>query len=309
MTKVVEKAAQKAAYPPPDTGEVQGAPSEGGAGGLAQPLPFQAGRKIIKDGEMSLVVVDTDQAIDDVTRITVEKGGYLIGLETTLRDGFKEAKLVLGVPVEEFENLQRAVRGIALRALNGNALGVDVTDQYVDTQSRLANLEATQARIRQFLDKATTVEESLKVNAQLAQIEAEIEKVKGRLNFLKDRSAYSTLTVNIDPERPTPTPTATPTVTLTPTVTPSPTPIAWRPGETFHAANRSLGGILRVLGDITIWRVVVVVPVLVAPVVVIIVLVWLSRRRRARTQGARSQAPASRASTEAGDPNVTPPNS
>jgi len=180
VTKVVEKAAQKADYPSPDTGEVQGAPSEGGAGGLAQPLPFQAGRKIIKDGEMSLVVEDTDEAIDDVTRITVEKGGYLIGLETTLRDGFKEAKLVLGVPVEEFENLQRAVRGIALRVPKDNASGVDVTDQYVDTQSRLANLEATQARIRQFLDKATTVEESLKVNAQLAEIEAEIEKVKGR---------------------------------------------------------------------------------------------------------------------------------
>jgi len=33
VTKVVEKAAQKAAYPAPDTGEAQGAPSEGGAGG------------------------------------------------------------------------------------------------------------------------------------------------------------------------------------------------------------------------------------------------------------------------------------
>ena len=102
--------------------------------------------------------------------------------------------------------------------------------------------------------------------------------------------------------------TSTATATPTRTVTPSPTPIAWRPGETFHAANRSLGGILRVVGDIAIWLVVVVVPVLVVPVVVIIVLVWLSGRRRARTQGAPSQGPAARASTEAGDPGASPPN-
>ena len=250
-------------------------------------MSYQAGRKIIKDGEMDLVVEDTDEAVDEITLRAVTRGGYLIALETYLEGSFKYAKLVLGVPVEEFENLQRDARAVALRVLKDSAIGVDVTDEYVDTQSRLANLEATQARIRQFLEQATTVEESLKVNEQLAEIEAEIEKVKGRLNFLKDRAAYSTLTVNIRPERPTSTPTFTPspTPTATPTSTPTATPTltGWKPGQTFNSAAGTLTTILtvlvRVVGDVVIYVVVVVLPI-ISPLLLIGALVWWFQRKK-----------------------------
>ncbi len=281
--KGVGRSAQPAATPAPAE-----APKSTGSGGMGeqQPSPYQAGRMIIKNGQMGLVVEDTDRAVDDVTRIAVERGGYLIGLETAMHEDYKTASVTVGVPVDEFENVQRAVRSIALRVVKDSATGVDVSDQYVDTQSRLTNLEATQARIRKFLDQATTVEESLRVNAQLAEIEAQIEQVKGRLNYLKDRAAYSTLTVDIEPERPTPTPTATATPT------PTPTPNTWRPGETFHAAGSALGSILRFGGDLAIWVGVVIVPLL-APLVAIIALAsWLGRRRARR----RATAPAPPAS-------------
>ena len=60
-----------------------------------------------------------------------------------------------------------------------------------------------------------TVEEALKVNAELSKVEDEIEKIKGRMNFLKDRAAYSTLTIGLEPVQPSPTPTPTATVTST----------------------------------------------------------------------------------------------
>ena len=260
------------------SGSASGPSASWGAGGM----PYQVGRKIIKDGEMTLVVADTDRAIDDVTRIAVMKGGYLLALEVTLREGLKFAKIVLGVPVQEFENVQRQMRAIAVRVLRDYAVGVDVTEEYVDTQSRLANLEATQARIREFLEQANTVEESLRVNAKLAEIEAEIEQVKGRLNYLRERAAYSTLRIDLEPEHPSPTPTATPTVTPTPTATPTLTPIYWRPGETFDAAARTLTGVTRTLGDVAIWL--IVVAPLWLPVPAVIVLVWWLRRRRRGAQ-------------------------
>ena len=92
-------------------------------------------------------------------------GGYVVSSETTLQGGFKYATLTLGVPVERFEKVQAEVRKLALRIVRDSASGEDVSDQYVDLQSRLANLEATEARIRTFLDQAKTVEEALKVNA------------------------------------------------------------------------------------------------------------------------------------------------
>jgi uncharacterized coiled-coil protein SlyX len=302
QTVVVEKVAEKAVKPqataasgpagkeakPGATAAPEVAEQGRGLSGLSA-MSYQAGRKIIKDGKMDLVVADTDEAVDEVTLRAVTRGGYLIALETYLEGGFKFATIALGVPVEEFENLQRDVRAIALRVLKDSAIGVDVTDEYVDTQSRLANLEATQARIRQFLEQATTVEESLKVNEQLAEIEAEIEKVKGRLNFLKDRAAYSTLTVNIQPERPTPTPTFTPspTPTATPTSTPTATPTltSWKPGETFKSAAGTLSSVVtvlvRVVGNVVIYLMVVVLPIF-SPVLLVGALIWWLRRNKAK---------------------------
>ena len=106
----------------------------------------------------------------------------------------------------------RRLRGLAVQVLDENATGEDVTDQYVDLQSQLVNLEATRARIQEFLQDAKSVDEALRVNQELANIEAQIEQIKGRMNYLTDRSAYSTITINLEPEFPvlTPTPTSTP---------------------------------------------------------------------------------------------------
>jgi hypothetical protein len=239
-------------------------------------------RKIIKNGEMNLLVADTDRAIDQVTNIAVTSGGYIISSQTTMRGDVKVATLTLGVPVDQFEIVQRQLRSIALKVQSETASGKDVTDEFVDLQSRLLNLEATAARIREFLKQAQTVEEALKVNAQLTEIEGQINQVKGRMNFLQDRSAFSTLLVNLEPERPTPTPTLTPTVTTTPTPTATPTPVIWQPGETFTAATGTLGSILRGLGDLLIWFVVLGGPVLV--IAAIVAAVWL-RIQRGRARG------------------------
>jgi hypothetical protein len=146
-------------------------------------------------------------------------------------------------------------------------------------QSRVANLEATAARIRTFLDQAKTVDEALKVNAQLADIEAQIEQVKGRMNYLKDRAAYSTLTVKLEPDRPTATPSPTATVTPTPTPTATPTLIAWRPGQTFKEASSTLLNILRVAGDLAIWLITLFGPfILLLAVVVLLIRRWRPAR-------------------------------
>ena len=89
------------------------------------------------------------------------------------------------------------LRGLAVKVVDETAAGDDVTEQYVDLQSQLTNLEATRARIQEFLKDAKTVDEALRINQELANIEAQIEQIKGRMNYLNDRSAYSTITINL----------------------------------------------------------------------------------------------------------------
>jgi hypothetical protein len=267
------------------------------AAGLSDILPqSQPGRKIIKNGEMTLLVDDTDRALDRMTSIVVDRGGYILSSETNIRDGFKYALVKVGVPVERFEEVQRQLRGIALKVLRDQASGQDVTDEYVDLQSRLVNLQATEARIREFLKDAKTVEEALKVNEQLTEVEGEIEQVKGRMNYLKDRSAFSTLTVELEPQVPTPTP--SPTATVTPT----PTPVAWRPGETVVDAANTFADVFKGAVEVAIWLLIVVAPFAIP----LGLLIWYLRRRRRRKRAAAPTPESPPAAPPAGPPPQPP---
>jgi hypothetical protein len=159
--------------------------------------------------------------------------------------------------------------------LDDNATGEDVTSQYVDLQSQLTNLEATRDRIKSFLDQAKTVDEALRINQQLSDVEAQIEQIKGQMNYLSNRSAFSTVTINLEPDLPklvaTPTPTATPPAiqALSP----------WDPGRTTHRATNTLVSAYRMIVELLIWVIVVLVPIFGPPALLIWLVVWLVRRR------------------------------
>jgi hypothetical protein len=231
-------------------------------------------RKIIKNAEISLQVQDTNVALDALTGLATEYEGYIVNSRTWYEGTYRLASVTLSVPVDSFEQVMRRLRGLAVKVLSEQATGQDVTDQYVDLESRQRNLEATAARIKSFLDSATTVKDALEVNQQLSQIEGQIEDVKGKLGYLKARAAFSNINISLEPERPKPTPTPIP---------------AWTPGETFTEAGSTLLSILRVLGDLVIWVAVILLPFLVPLAIVIWLLVRWTRGRRERR--AKSRAP------------------
>jgi hypothetical protein len=219
-------------------------------------------RLIIKNGEMQLLVADTETAQNRATQIINDLGGYIISsqiwYQEFLGENYQYATLTIAVPVDQFEPALQRFRKLALRVQSETASGQDVTDEYVDLNSRLTNLEATRDRIREFLGQAKTVEEALKVNAQLNEVEGEIEQVQGRMNYLFDRAAYSTITLTLSPDLPlTPTPTPTPTPTATPTPTPTP---AWNPGGTAQKAGTTLQLLSQNLADLLIWIVILIGP-------------------------------------------------
>ena len=232
----------------------------------------RSNRKIIKDAVIKILVEDSDIAIDRTTQIVGDVNAYIISSKIWYKpyDGinYKYATITMGVPVDQFETAIRRLRSISVQVLDENASGEDVTDQFVDLQSQLDNLIATRDRIRSFLEQAKTVEESLQVNRELSEIEAQIEEIQGRMNYLKDRSAYSTITVNIEPELheiiiPTPTATA-----------PPPTPEPWNPSGVFESSKKTLTVTYQSIFELTIWLLVVVLPIFGPPVFI----VWLIYR-------------------------------
>jgi hypothetical protein len=242
------------------------------SGSPEEAAAFAASHMIIKNADIKLLVEDTDIAIDRSTQIVGDVGGYIISSRVWYQpwydgENYKYATITLGVPVDQFERTLSRLRGLSVRVLDETASGEDVTDQYVDLQSQLTNLQATRDRIKSFLDQATNVDEALRINQELANVEAQIEEIQGRMNYLKDRSAYSTITINFEPVLPD----------LTPTPTPTPDP--WNPGGTFRDAAKTVTYAYQGIVDFLIWFFVVLIPILLPPALVVAAIWKLLTRK------------------------------
>jgi Domain of unknown function (DUF4349) len=223
---------------------------------------FAASHMIIKNADIKLLVEDTDIAIDRATQALGDMNGYIISSRVWYQpwyDGqnYKYATLTIGLPVDQFEHALTRLRGLSVKVLDETATGEDVSNQFVDLQSQITNLEATRDRIKSFLDQAKTVDEALRINQELSTVEAQIEQIKGQMNYLQDRSAFSTITINLEPKLPE---------ELTPTPTPIP---AWNPGETFKNAGKTVTYAYQGIVDFLIWFLVVLVPIFAPPILIV----------------------------------------
>ena len=151
-------------------------------------------RLIIKTGNMSIEVDDIDIAINDAIGLATGLGGYIVSQEVSGYEGYRSASLTLGVPVSEFENVMATLRDFG-NVQAESATGEDVTEEYVDLNSRMTNLVATQERMRALLEEARNVEETLEVDRELRRIEEEMNIIQGRIKFLADRAAFSTIMI------------------------------------------------------------------------------------------------------------------
>ncbi len=226
-------------------------------------VPPSPNRLIVKNAEIKLLVTDTGATIDRTTQIASDVGGYIVSsrvwYQKWLDEKYQYATMTIAVPVDQFETALHRLRDLAVLVEDETVSGQDVTDEYVDLQSRLESLQATRSRILDFLEQAKTVKEALQVNQELTAVETQIEQVQGRMNYLFDRAAYSTITVQIEPELPS--------------ATPSPAQ-QWNPSQTFREAGHALGSIFQALAEISIWLGVVVVPIATP----LILIGWLIRR-------------------------------
>ncbi len=244
---------------------------------LAIPVAAQDSRLVMKNGEVVVMVTDsnTETAVTQAVNFTNQFGGYVLSQRTWLDgESFRYATLTVGVPVNDFEALLDAFKGLGL-VQSESVTGQDVTDRTVDLGSRIINLNVNQERTRGFLDQTESVTETLHVFQTLRQLETQTGDLQGEQNFLTDRSAVATITLNLIPFVPTPTPSPTPTAT------PLPTPESWRPDDTAETAVTLLQNNAQDTADFFIYNTIVCGPWLVLLALVGLPLGrWAWRRRQ-----------------------------
>ena len=151
-------------------------------------------RIIVHTARMSLVVEEVAVTLDRIGGIAHSLGGWVVNSDRTSRNS---GSIAIRVPAQSLEEAFTELEALALKVEARSVTSQDVTDQYVDNQSRLSSLLATEERLLSFLDQADKVEDALAVQNELSNLQLQIEETRGRLNFLEQTAAYSLIDVSL----------------------------------------------------------------------------------------------------------------
>lgn len=156
-------------------------------------------RMIVRTGEMSLVVGDVVDARDEIARLAVRLDGYVVSSRIWGEEREKRGRISIRVPDDGFESVLAEMRDLAVRVSSESTNSQDVTEEYIDLGSRLGNAEATEQQYLALLEKASDVEDILRIYERLSRVRNEIEQIKGRMQYLERTSSMSLINVYLEP--------------------------------------------------------------------------------------------------------------
>ncbi|MFC2056019.1 DUF4349 domain-containing protein [Chloroflexota bacterium] len=169
--------------------------------GLDLNLQSATERMIVRIGDMSLVVDGVSVAIEQITGMADGFGGYVVSSRVWKEMERLVGSIAIRVPAEYFDDSMKSLRGLAVDVTSEHSSSKDVTEEYVDLDAKLQNLEATERQLLVLMEKAETVEDILNVQRELSGTRGEIERTKARMQYLERTSATSLIQVHLEQSR------------------------------------------------------------------------------------------------------------
>jgi hypothetical protein len=159
-------------------------------------------RMVIYHAELNLRVKDFNQAQVSIEEKAKKFGGYIVD-SNVYRDGEGQVggTLTLRIPEEKFDAFLKEAEGEAVQVLERHVSGQDVTEEYVDLESRLRSKKAVEERLLEFMKNAQKTEDLLKISADLSAVQEEIEQLTGKIKYYQNQTAFSTVTISLSEDK------------------------------------------------------------------------------------------------------------
>jgi len=153
-------------------------------------------RKMIYTAHVTMNVDDFDAAETKLQDAIHLSGAYIVQFSNQADAEGKSARYVVKVPAGEFSSFLARLRGIE-KNLQIRVEGSDVTEEYVDLEARLEAKKAAEARLLAFMEKAADADDLVRFSAELAAVQEQIEQIKGRMRYIDQNVAYSTVNIRL----------------------------------------------------------------------------------------------------------------
>jgi hypothetical protein len=211
-------------------------PAETSGAGVAWAASMS--RMVIYTAEVSIETNSIEKQHREIARIAREAGGFLTSSGLDSSSGVRSGEVTVRVPQQKYAATLDAICKLG-RLLSKREEGQDVTEEFVDLQSRMRNLKREEEAFLKVLGKAVRVTDILAVESELSRVRGEIETAEGRIKYLQNQTDLATITVRLSEPRPAVT-----------------SLVRWDLLNTGKGAAHSLSGVFRGITTLIIWLVV-----------------------------------------------------
>ena len=155
-------------------------------------------RLIIRSAYMTLVVVDVASAIEQITNLAATYDGFVVSSNVWQDRDRMVGSISIRVDSNRFNESLQTLRALAVEVRSESTSGEDVTEEYVDLAAKLRNLEAAEAQLLKLMEKAGEVKDILEVQRELVDTREDIERTKGRMQYLEESAAMSLIQIQLE---------------------------------------------------------------------------------------------------------------
>jgi len=237
-------------------------------GSDAPPTTNVSQRMVVQNSHLSLKVRDVAESTKQINDFVRQKGGYMVNSAVTNPEDNASGNISIRIPQQSLEESLVYFRSLAVKVVSENLTGTDVTDQYQDIGEHLAILERNKARFEEIMEQAVKIDEILRVQQEIFNLQNQIDSLKGQQQYLEQTAKLSLVTIYL----------ATDELAL-----PYAPEQPWRPQVIFQKAVRSLLTNLQDIGSLLIWL--GVYSVILVPLGIISYIIYrrLNRTKRMKT--------------------------
>lgn len=180
--------------------DVEGAGFSYANAGGADFSAVRANAKLILSANVEAEATDFETTDGAIQQLTAQAGGYIESSAVGGSVGYRWANYTLRVPQEKFETFLSQI-GDTCHVTYTNRETTDVTEQYYDTEVRLATQTTKQERLLALLEKADKMEDIIALESALADVNYEIETLTGSLRHYDNLVGFSTICLNLSEVR------------------------------------------------------------------------------------------------------------
>jgi hypothetical protein len=161
-------------------------------------------RIVIKNANLSIAVEDPIAAMQTISQMADEMGGYMVNsntYKTTTYQGNEvpNATLTIRVPAEKLDEALTKIKDLVedkeIDIISEDISGQDVTSEVNDLESQLRNLQAAETQLLEIMDNADTTEDVINIFRELTTIREEIEVIQGQIKFYRESASLSAISV------------------------------------------------------------------------------------------------------------------